>query len=210
MSLFFLGFILAVIGYLNKKPARVIHYQPLEVPKELRQPSPWLRAPELPILPRAASAAPLPPPVLAQVAVQAPITAKPLTAKAAPGPVIAPVVPQWTDLTQALHEIHPPSAPVAPIRATRAAAPVVTQARAIAAKPQRAKAPVVVTVSTQIRLDALGALRRLGFSQQDAQAQLDTALGLAIQQSLLTGRLSALDTRKILLVCAISSTGTVD
>jgi hypothetical protein len=63
-----------------------------------------------------------------------------------------------------------------------ASAPAVLQP--IAAKPQRAKAPVVVTVSTRIRLDALAALRRLGFSQKDAQAQLDTSLGLAIQQSL--------------------------
>jgi hypothetical protein len=57
----------------------------------------------------------------------------------------------------------------------------------IAATPSPAKAPVVVTVSTQIRLSALAALRRLGFSHKEAQAQLDTSLGLAIQQSLLKG-----------------------
>jgi hypothetical protein len=49
------------------------------------------------------------------------------------------------------------------------------------------KAPVVVTVSTQTRISALTALRRLGFSQKEAQAQLDTSLGLAIQQSLQGG-----------------------
>jgi hypothetical protein len=99
--------------------------------------------------------------------------------------VIPPVVPQWTDLTQALQEIRLPSVPVAPV-ATPPAGTVATQAP-IAATPSAAKAPVVVTVSTQIRLSALGALRRLAFSQKDAQAQLDTSLGLAIQQSLLKG-----------------------
>jgi hypothetical protein len=102
---------------------------------------------------------------------------------ARPEPAIPAVVPQWTDLTEALHQIRPASVPVGTIPATPPAAPVVTQAP-IAAKPQRAKASVVVTVSTRIRLDALAALRRLGFSQKDAQAQLDTTLGLAIQQSL--------------------------
>jgi hypothetical protein len=75
----------------------------------------------------------------------------------------------------------PPSVVRAPQPAPVSAPAVQTP---IAAKPQRAKAPVV-TVSTQVRLRALAALRRLGFTQKDAQAQLDTTLGFAIQQSLL-------------------------
>jgi hypothetical protein len=140
--------------------------------------------------------------------VQTPIAAKPPSANTPVVVTVSTRIPQWTDLTQALHAIRTPSVPAAPV-CDPPPAQVAVQAP-IVAKPPRVKAPVVVTVSTRIRLDALAALRRLGFSQQDAQAQLDTALGLAIQQSLLTGRLSALDTRKILLVCAISSTGTVD
>jgi hypothetical protein len=65
--------------------------------------------------------------------------------------------------------------------------PVTVFAPVVAPKLPTAKAPVVVTVSTQIRLDALAALRCLGYSQKDAQAQLDTSLGLAIQQSLQRG-----------------------
>jgi hypothetical protein len=45
----------------------------------------------------------------------------------------------------------------------------------------------IITVSTQVRLSTLAALRRLGFSRKDAQGQLDTNLGLAIQRSLAKG-----------------------
>jgi hypothetical protein len=75
------------------------------------------------------------------------------------------------------------------VRGTPQPSPASVQAAVqapIAVKPPTVRAPVVVTVSTQARLSALAALRRLGFSQKDAQAQLDTSLGLAIQQSLLT------------------------
>jgi hypothetical protein len=68
--------------------------------------------------------------------------------------------------------------------------PPIVCAPVVAPKAPTAKAPVVVTVSTQTRLNALTALRRLGFSQNEAQAQLDTSLGLAIQQSLQGGSVS--------------------
>ena len=62
--------------------------------------------------------------------------------------------------------------------------PEIVDLRVDFARYNGVKAPVAVTVSTQIRLDALATLRRLGFPQEDAQGQLDTSLGLAIQQSL--------------------------
>jgi hypothetical protein len=113
------------------------------------------------------------------------VAPKPPTAEAPVVVTVSTRIPQWTDLNQALHEIRTPSVPVAPV-CTPPPAPAIVQAP-IAAKLPRAKAPVVVTVSTQIRLDALAALRVLGYSQKDAQAQLDTSLGLAIQQSLKRG-----------------------
>jgi hypothetical protein len=123
-----------------------------------------------------------PKPVTVFASVVAP---KPPTAKAPVVVTVSTRIPQWTDLNQALHEIRTPSVPVAPVCApppTRVAVQT-----PIAVKPPTARAAVVVTVSTRVRLDALAALRRLGFSQKDAQAQLDTSLGLAIQQSLQKG-----------------------
>jgi hypothetical protein len=100
-----------------------------------------------------------------------------------PRPFARPTIAPDLELERAhpRPSLRPRTTPAPPVSAR-----VAVQAP-IAATPSTARAPVVVTVSTQTRLSALAALRRLGFSHKDAQAQLDTTLGLAIQQSLLKG-----------------------
>jgi hypothetical protein len=105
----------------------------------------------------------------------------PLRPRTSPVRALVPVPPALASAPSMVLSVARAPQPPPPV-----SGPVAVQDR-IAATPSPAKAPVVVTVSTQIRLSALAALRRLGFSQKDAQAQLDTSLGLAIQQSLLKG-----------------------